>query len=175
MAWRRCSCSEIKRPSLTTCDSTTKPGNFTLVTLGIRLYRISSSVKNVQGFGYALASGMDHAGIATQAKSMRLAEDGISRYDLGRENSWESSEWKDVNISDDYRRTKMGSSDYLVSVSPWRRSIASPWRLRAFTRRAGFTRRNLLSTGIQKLVQPFLISRLFTRMWKVPSTTWTTC
>ena len=40
----------------------------------------------MQGFDTLWLPGMDHAGIATQAKvEARLAEDGISRYDLGRE------------------------------------------------------------------------------------------
>ena len=42
--------------------------------------------KRMQGFDTLWLPGMDHAGIATQAKvEARLAEDGISRYDLGRE------------------------------------------------------------------------------------------
>ena len=42
----------------------------------------------MQGFDTLWLPGMDHAGIATQAKvEERLGEDGISRYDLGRENS----------------------------------------------------------------------------------------
>ena len=42
--------------------------------------------KRMQGFDTLWLPGMDHAGIATQAKvEARLAESGISRYDLGRE------------------------------------------------------------------------------------------
>ena len=55
----------------------------------------------MQGFDTLWLPGMDHAGIATQAKvEARLAEDGISRYDLGRESFltkvWE---WKDEYAS----------------------------------------------------------------------------
>ena len=40
----------------------------------------------MQGFDTLWLPGMDHAGIATQAKvEARWCEDGISRYDLGRE------------------------------------------------------------------------------------------
>lgn len=43
-------------------------------------------LKRMQGYDTLWVPGMDHAGIATQAKvEARLAEDGISRYDLGRE------------------------------------------------------------------------------------------
>ena len=42
----------------------------------------------MQGFDTLWLPGMDHAGIATQAKvEERLRGEGISRYDLGRENS----------------------------------------------------------------------------------------
>ena len=42
--------------------------------------------KRMQGYDALWLPGMDHAGIATQAKvEARLREDGISRYDLGRE------------------------------------------------------------------------------------------
>ena len=44
--------------------------------------------KRMQGFDTLWLPGMDHAGIATQAKvEARLAEDGISRYDLVVKNS----------------------------------------------------------------------------------------
>ena len=40
----------------------------------------------MQGFDTLWLPGMDHAGIATQAKvEEKLAQQGISRYDLGRE------------------------------------------------------------------------------------------
>ena len=53
--------------------------------------------KRMQGFDALWVPGMDHAGIATQAKvDARLKEEGISRYDLGREKFLERAfEWKD--------------------------------------------------------------------------------
>ena len=53
--------------------------------------------KRMQGFDTLWLPGMDHAGIATQAKvEARLAEEGISRYDLGREKFIDKVwEWKD--------------------------------------------------------------------------------
>ncbi len=64
--------------------------------------------------------GMDHAGIATQAKvDARLREQGLSRYDLGREGflekAWEwkheysdfiRSQWAKLGISVDYRKER---------------------------------------------------------------------
>ncbi|QLL78121.1 valine--tRNA ligase [Ligilactobacillus saerimneri] len=53
--------------------------------------------KRMQGYDTLWLPGMDHAGIATQAKvEARLAEQGISRYDLGREKFVDKVwEWKD--------------------------------------------------------------------------------
>ena len=53
--------------------------------------------KRMQGFDTLWLPGMDHAGIATQAKvEERLREQGISRYDLGREKFLDKVwEWKD--------------------------------------------------------------------------------
>ena len=53
--------------------------------------------KRMEGYDTLWLPGMDHAGIATQAKvEARLAESGISRYDLGREKFVEKVwEWKD--------------------------------------------------------------------------------
>jgi len=53
--------------------------------------------KRMQGFDTLWLPGMDHAGIATQAKvEERLRGEGISRYDLGREKFLEKVwEWKD--------------------------------------------------------------------------------
>ena len=48
--------------------------------------------KRMQGFDTLWLPGMDHAGIATQAKvEERLRGEGITRYDLGRENSLRKS------------------------------------------------------------------------------------
>ncbi|MDR2976413.1 MAG: valine--tRNA ligase [Streptococcaceae bacterium] len=76
--------------------------------------------KRMQGFDTLWLPGMDHAGIATQAKvEARLAEDGISRYDLGREKFldkvWEwkgeyaetiHEQWEKMGISVDYDRER---------------------------------------------------------------------
>jgi valyl-tRNA synthetase len=53
--------------------------------------------KRMQGYDALFLPGMDHAGIATQAKvDERLKNDGISRYDLGREGFLKKAwEWKD--------------------------------------------------------------------------------
>ncbi|UCZ55357.1 valine--tRNA ligase [Bacillus shivajii] len=53
--------------------------------------------KRMQGYDALWLPGMDHAGIATQAKvEGKLREEGVSRYDLGREKFLEKSwEWKD--------------------------------------------------------------------------------
>ena len=46
----------------------------------------------MQGFDTLWLPGMDHAGIATQAKvEERLRGEGISRYDLGRESFLDES------------------------------------------------------------------------------------
>ncbi|MGX6989901.1 valine--tRNA ligase [Leuconostoc fallax] len=53
--------------------------------------------KRMQGFDTLWVPGMDHAGIATQAKvEQRLRQDGVTRYDLGREKFVEQVwQWKD--------------------------------------------------------------------------------
>ena len=53
--------------------------------------------KRMQGYDALWLPGMDHAGIATQAKvDARLKEEGISRYDIGREKFLERAwQWKD--------------------------------------------------------------------------------
>lgn len=76
--------------------------------------------KRMQGFDTLWLPGMDHAGIATQAKvEARLAEQDISRYDLGREKFietvWEwkdeyadiiHKQWKKLGLSLDYDRER---------------------------------------------------------------------
>ena len=43
-------------------------------------------MKRMQGYDTLYLPGMDHAGIATQAKvEAKLKEEGLSRHDLGRE------------------------------------------------------------------------------------------
>ena len=51
----------------------------------------------MQGYDALWLPGMDHAGIATQAKvEARMREEGISRYDLGREGFLEKAwSWKE--------------------------------------------------------------------------------
>ena len=72
--------------------------------------------KRMQGYDALWLPGMDHAGIATQARvEGKLREEGLSRYDLGREKFVEKVwEWKDKYaqiIRDQW--TKMGLSlDY---------------------------------------------------------------
>ena len=57
---------------------------------------IIARYKKAKGYDVLWLPGMDHAGIATQAKvEERLRKDGISRYDLGREKFLEKAwEWK---------------------------------------------------------------------------------
>lgn len=57
---------------------------------------IIARYKKAKGFDVLWLPGMDHAGIATQAKvEQRLRKEGISRYDLGREKFLEKAwEWK---------------------------------------------------------------------------------
>ena len=53
--------------------------------------------KRLKGFDVLYLPGMDHAGISTQAKvEAKMREEGISRYDLGREKFLERAwEWKE--------------------------------------------------------------------------------
>ena len=76
--------------------------------------------KRMQGYDMLWLPGMDHAGIATQAKvDARLKEEGISRYDLGRkkflERAWEwkdeyaghiHKQWAKLGLSLDYTRER---------------------------------------------------------------------
>ncbi|MDY0210007.1 MAG: valine--tRNA ligase [Acholeplasma sp.] len=57
--------------------------------------------KRMQGYDALFLPGMDHAGIATQAKvDERLKQSGISRYDIGREKFLEQAwAWKDEYAS----------------------------------------------------------------------------
>ncbi|MCR8967616.1 valine--tRNA ligase [Streptococcus zalophi] len=83
--------------------------------------------KRMQGYDALWLPGMDHAGIATQAKvEARLVEDGISRYDLGREKFldkvWEwkdeyattiKEQWGKLGLSLDYSRERFTLDDGL--------------------------------------------------------------
>ncbi|GEO77888.1 valyl-tRNA synthetase [Companilactobacillus mindensis DSM 14500] len=76
--------------------------------------------KRMQGFDTLYLPGMDHAGIATQAKvEAKLREQGITRYDLGREKfvqevwNWKDefakiikSQWGKLGLSLDYSRER---------------------------------------------------------------------
>lgn len=88
----------------------------------------------MQGYDALWLPGMDHAGIATQAKvEARLRENNVSKYDLGRQGfldkSWEWKEeyatfireqWAKVGISVDYSRERFtldkGLSDAVNEV-----------------------------------------------------------
>ncbi len=61
------------------------------------LQDIIARYKRMQGYDMLYLAGMDHAGIATQAKvDARLKSEGISRYDIGREKFLERAwEWKE--------------------------------------------------------------------------------
>ena len=61
------------------------------------LQDIITRYKRMCGFDTLYLSGMDHAGIATQAKvDERLKKQGISRYDIGREKFLEKAwDWKE--------------------------------------------------------------------------------
>lgn len=84
------------------------------------LQDIISRYQRMKGKDMLWLSGMDHAGIATQAKvDARLKEEGISRYDIGREKflerAWEWKEeyasfireqWAKMGLSLDYSRER---------------------------------------------------------------------
>lgn len=90
--------------------------------------------KRMQGYDALWLPGMDHAGLATQAKvEARLREQGISRYDLGREKLvdkiWEWKEeyaeiiraqWAKLGLSLDYSKERFtfdeGLSDAVKEV-----------------------------------------------------------
>ncbi len=84
------------------------------------LQDIISRYKRMQGYDMLWLSGMDHAGIATQAKvDAKLKDMGISRYDIGREKflehawSWKEEyastirqQWAKLGLSLDYSRER---------------------------------------------------------------------
>lgn len=91
------------------------------------LQDIVARYKRLQGFDVLWVSGMDHAGIATQAKvDERLKEQGISRYDLEREKflehawNWKHEyakhireQWATLGLSLDYTRERFTLDDGL--------------------------------------------------------------
>ena len=84
------------------------------------LQDIIARYKRLKGYDILWLPGMDHAGIATQAKvDERLKKEGISRYDIGREKfldrAWEWKEeyashirqqWAKMGLSLDYSRER---------------------------------------------------------------------
>lgn len=91
-------------------------------------------MKRMQGYDALWLPGMDHAGIATQAKvEAKLREEGVTRYDLGREKflekTWEwkeeyaghiRSQWAKLGLALDYTRERFtldeGLSDAVKEV-----------------------------------------------------------
>ncbi|WP_204122703.1 valine--tRNA ligase [Lacticaseibacillus mingshuiensis] len=83
--------------------------------------------KRMQGYDTLYLPGMDHAGIATQAKvEAKLREQGISRYDLGRDKfiqqvwDWKDeyaaiihAQWAKMGLSLDYSRERFTLDDGL--------------------------------------------------------------
>ena len=86
---------------------------------------ITARYKKAQGYDVLWLPGMDHAGIATQAKvEEKLRKSGISRYDLGREKflekAWEwkheyadniHNQWAKMGLSLDYTRERFTLDD----------------------------------------------------------------
>ncbi|MGX9932047.1 valine--tRNA ligase [Virgibacillus salarius] len=86
-----------------------------------------SRMKRMQGYDVLWLPGMDHAGIATQAKvEAKLKEQGINRYELGREKflakAWEwkgeyadfiRSQWEKLGLGLDYSRERFTLDDGL--------------------------------------------------------------
>ncbi|WP_166238860.1 valine--tRNA ligase [Paenibacillus turpanensis] len=84
--------------------------------LDFTLQDIMVRAKRMQGYDALWLPGTDHAGIATQAKvEQKLREEGVSRYDLGREKFlekvWDWKEYSQKTIHEQW--SKMGFSlDY---------------------------------------------------------------
>ncbi|MCC3375754.1 valine--tRNA ligase [Cohnella sp. REN36] len=88
--------------------------------LDLTLQDILIRFKRMQGFDALWVPGTDHAGIATQAKvEAKLREEGVTRYDLGREAflervwAWKEeyagsirSQWAKMGLSLDYSRER---------------------------------------------------------------------
>ena len=86
--------------------------------------------KRMQGYDTLWLPGMDHAGIATQTRvEEKLSQEGLSRYDLGREKfiekTWEWKEeyaqhireqWAKIGISVDYSRERFTLDDGLSAA-----------------------------------------------------------
>ncbi|HBF68155.1 MAG TPA: valine--tRNA ligase [Firmicutes bacterium] len=88
---------------------------------------ITARYKRLRGYDVLWLPGMDHAGIATQAKvEAKLREEGLSRYDLGREKflertwAWKEEygenihkQWAKMGLSLDYSRERFTLDDGL--------------------------------------------------------------
>ena len=122
----------VKKGYFTAGDLTKKPFSIVIpppnVTGKLHLGHVMDTVpddivcryKRMKGFDVLWVPGMDHAGIATQAKvEEKLRAQGISRYDLGRERflekAWEwkdeyaktiHSQWAKLGLSVDYSRER---------------------------------------------------------------------
>lgn len=91
------------------------------------LQDIMARYKRLKGYDVLYLPGMDHAGIATQAKiDEKLREQGTSRYDLGREKfldvAWQwkddyatiiRQQWEKLGVSLDYSRERFTLDDGL--------------------------------------------------------------
>ena len=64
--------------------------------LNTTLQDVMARFKRLQGYDVCFVAGMDHAGIATQAKvEQKMRENGINKYEIGREKFLEKAwEWK---------------------------------------------------------------------------------
>lgn len=94
------------------------------------LQDIVTRMKRMQGYDVLWLPGMDHAGIATQAKvEAKLREEGKSRYDLGREKfveeTWKWKEeyashireqWSKLGLGLDYSRERFTLDDGLSAA-----------------------------------------------------------
>ncbi|WP_188206294.1 valine--tRNA ligase [Alkalibacillus aidingensis] len=94
------------------------------------LQDIITRYKRMQGFDVLWLPGMDHAGIATQAKvEAKLKEEGQNRHDLGREKflekSWDWKEeyasfirtqWEKLGLGVDYSRERFTLDDGLSNA-----------------------------------------------------------
>jgi valyl-tRNA synthetase len=110
-----------KRPDAKTYTIVIPPPNVTGVlhighALDFSLQDILVRAKRMQGYDALWLPGTDHAGIATQAKvEAKLREEGVTRYDLGREKFLEQVwDWKHKSAETiRYQWSKMGLSlDY---------------------------------------------------------------
>jgi len=114
-----------KRPDAKTYTIVIPPPNVTGVlhighALDFSLQDILVRAKRMQGYDTLWLPGTDHAGIATQAKvEAKLREEGLTRYDLGREKfleevwKWKEQsagtirhQWSKMGLSLDYSRER---------------------------------------------------------------------